>query len=82
MSISWGEMSTAVTCAPRWASSDGHRAGAAARVQHPRAAQVLRQAREHQRAHLVAALADGFADAAHLLMLVSRSHVWVAVRSK
>ena len=46
----------------------GHGSGAAAGVEHPRAAQVLRQARQHQRAHLVAALADRLADAGDRLM--------------
>ena len=43
----------------------GHCAGAAARVQNAGAGQVLGQARQHDRAHPVAALAHRLADAGH-----------------
>ena len=41
-----------------------HLPGAAAGIQHPRAAQVGRQARQHRRAHPVAPFAHRLADAA------------------
>jgi hypothetical protein len=65
MSTSCGEMSIATTSAPRRASSSVIAPGAAARIEHAAARQVLGQARQHDRAHPVAALAHRLANARH-----------------